>query len=291
MMNYLKYSLTLFLAFALFTGPWGCAPRHLSASPPSEETRAGLGTIGVATASRFPEMHFRQPMGKGAGAAYGAGSGTLEGLSSCAMAGEPIFFILCSIVAAPVGFLVGLGSGIDEGLPEGERRKAAAELAKALAGLRAQETMREHLLEAARGQTGHVFVLLEGKGPTVRNEMPRYGALADEDIDTVLEVVVQDFGLEGEGVNPPLSFFVTVRTRLVRTEDGKELYRSTFQYRSIKRLFTEWAADDARLFREEFDRCYAQLAERIADVLFFLYTPDEGPVFRAPAPEEGLGPL
>ncbi len=175
---------------------------------------------------------------------------------------------VATLVLLPVGALVGAIHGADKGLPEEEKEKADAALRQAITDIMGRETMRERLVEAGRRQTDYSFVMLEGQ------ELPE-----TTDIDTVLEVSVQSFGLQGEGVNPPLIFFFDVQTRLARAVDGEEIQRDTFQYHSmVKRSFTEWAINDARHFREEFDRGCECLAERIVDVLFLIYTQGKGPV-------------
>jgi len=54
---------------------------------------------------------------------------------------------------------------------------------------------------------------------------------------------------------------------LIRASDGTELYAETVEYRGSSSTFTQWAADEARLFREELDRASANIAESIVGLL------------------------
>lgn len=260
-----RYSV-IFLSLSLIFETWGCAgstryyysPQH----HPSEEARAKIGIIGVALASNQPETQFHGGIGKGGGASYGA----LQGMDFIAQAGAGAGEgAIIAVALLPVGALIGAIYGADKGLPKKEKEKADVALAQAITELMGQETMREHLVEAGRRQTDYSFVMLEGQ------DVPE-----TTDIDTVLEISVKSFGLQGEGVNPPLVFFFDVQTRLAWAADSEEIQCDTFQYHSlVRRSYTEWAADDARHFREEFERGFELLAERIVDVLFLIYTPEK----------------
>jgi hypothetical protein len=89
--------------------------------------------------------------------------------------------------------------------------------------------------------------------------------LASQGIDTVLEIQILHPGLRGDGgVNSSLALCVEVRASLVRVRDGRELASVPVKYQSKKHKFTEWAAHEARLFREEVERCNQTVAEEIA---------------------------
>lgn len=89
---------------------------------------------------------------------------------------------------------------------------------------------------------------------------------ASELEETALGISVLRAALTGEGeVNPALALCVEARATVFRPSDGVELYSWPIHYRSDKRKFTQWAADDARLFREELKRCQQQVAVAIVD--------------------------
>jgi len=83
-----------------------------------------------------------------------------------------------------------------------------------------------------------------------------------------VEVHVRHAGLTGgDGVNPSFAFEARARVRVFRTSDGREIYSFPVYYRSQGRHYTEWAANDARLFREELERCYRQMSRSISEQL------------------------
>ena len=93
--------------------------------------------------------------------------------------------------------------------------------------------------------------------------------LASQRIDTALEIQILNSGLKGNGgVNPALALCAEVRATLVRVRDGRELASVPLKYHSPKHKFTQWAANDARLFREEIERCNQNVAEEIAKEIF-----------------------
>src|SRR5437899_5232013 len=74
--------------------------------------------------------------------------------------------------------------------------------------------------------------------------------------DTALEIHVLSAALKGKsGINPPLAFCVEAQTTLYRVRDGAEIYSFPIFYRSEGRKFVDWAAHDAKLFRQELARC------------------------------------
>jgi hypothetical protein len=94
------------------------------------------------------------------------------------------------------------------------------------------------------------------------------GYLLNHGADAVLETHVQSAMLAGDaGINPKLALCVEARATLLRSRDGQPLYSCPVQYRSQGRKFTEWAAHDAKFFREELHKCYRDLGAAMADQL------------------------
>jgi hypothetical protein len=92
--------------------------------------------------------------------------------------------------------------------------------------------------------------------------------LATQGVDTALEIHVVSAALKGNnGINPPLAVCLEAEATLFRVRDGAELYSCPVQYRSESRKFVQWAAEDARLFREELKRAYQQMGNSLADQL------------------------
>jgi hypothetical protein len=103
---------------------------------------------------------------------------------------------------------------------------------------------------------------------------PGSRVMFEEPTSTILEVVVEQLGLAGgERINPPLSFVLTERTRLIRASDGTELYGHWLTYRGRPRPLEDWFVQDSMLLREETERACRELAERLVDEVFLLYLP------------------
>ena len=160
------------------------------------------------------------------------------------------------LLLSPIALVV----GAIRAAPASKVEEATASLNKALGDLKVQETMRDRVLQEAREQTRHNFVLIQDQAP--------YSSLADKGIDTVLEISVERLDLAGSGLNPKLPLVINVRARLVRVQDETNLYSDKWTYSGYGQKFTEWAADNAKQFREEVDRACQSLAEQIVKQLF-----------------------
>jgi len=298
-MNGLRQALVVFLSITLLVGPWRCAtalevPRNLYKTPtkPAEEEKTQFGTMGVASARYCPKED--SPLkGKRYGVGKGAGKGALGGAVGGVIVWGPVaeglvvafgpLGVALSGLLCPVFVVGGTVGGAAGGAVYGavaEEPVKPADLAvfyhefivafsdKVPADPKMQETMLASFLQTAQKRMDCSFTPLKEQGPTYLYEDAVYQPVAGTELDTILEIGVQKFGLEGEGTDSPLAFFVTVRARLIQTKDGSVVRDDKFLYTSEKRKFTEWAADDARLFREEFDHGYQNLSDRIVDGFF-----------------------
>ena len=98
-----RHPIIILMSLALGVGQWGCATAP-KAPPPllSEQVRANLGTIGVASAPFSPEAHLEAPTsGKWSGAGKGAAAGSLASIGGGLQSGHPIGFALW-IALAPL---------------------------------------------------------------------------------------------------------------------------------------------------------------------------------------------
>ena len=261
----------IWLSLVFLIGQWGCATAPKPPPPLlSEQVRANLGTIGVATARFSPEAHLEAPTsGKWSGAGKGAAAGFFGSIQGAAQGGGygGAVVLLLSPVFAMGGAIYGAIAA-----ESAEKVEAAeATFKKALADLKIQETFRDRVLQVARDQTRHVLVLVPEHGPTAPGGAVEYSFVASQGVDTVLEIGVEKLGLPGGGINPPLSLIMNAHARLVRATDGMELHARTWIYRSGTRKFVEWAADNAQPLHEELERAYQSLAEQVVDELFLLY--------------------
>jgi hypothetical protein len=114
----------------------------------------------------------------------------------------------------------------------------------------------------------YVFVLLDEEDLIIS---PSYDfrLLNERGIHTVLELNTRSGGFkEGRGENPLVALFMKVQIRLIRTKDGREIYSREFEYKSSKYSSADWFDMDARLFREEIDNCFEELARQIVEDVF-----------------------
>jgi hypothetical protein len=67
-----------------------------------------------------------------------------------------------------------------------------------------------------------------------------------------------------------LTFFMEVRARIFRSNDGSELISRKFSYKSQKHSLFDWSKDGTQLLKEEFYRSYQLIAERIVEDFFMV---------------------
>jgi len=186
------------------------------------------------------------------------------------------------------GGLIGQAAGKVAGVPRRKLTTADDALDRAVAESDMQEQLRTQVRQLVGERSGGRVVLVkkplpEGVGPEfARLSCVRCGTLAwlpkgqsaqnyltSQGIDTALEIQILNSGLKGNGgVNPSLALSVDVRASLVRVRDGRELASVPLKYKSKRHKFTGWAANDARLLREEIERCNQTVAEEIAKEIF-----------------------
>jgi hypothetical protein len=257
---------------ALLSTQPGCArsvPRL--PPPPSEQLRAHFGTIGVVSVQFIPKVKMLTPA-KGRASAAARQAAKAERKMSDAFpfpSGD-----ICCLVLTPFTMCIGALRGAGKAPPEREVEETIEELNKEVpAGIEIQEKMRAQFLEVAREKTHYDFVVLEDQGPATPDEKLSYDSLADHAIDTVLEIGVLNLGLEGdwEEIDPPLTFFMTSRTRLIRVADGEVIYAATFSCGSAtNQTFEAWAANEAQSFKEALSNCDSTLAAKIVEEIFLL---------------------
>ena len=128
------------------------------------------------------------------GAGAGAGLAAYSGLS------VPGLFIPYGYpsVAAGGAALIGGVVGAVAGESTKNIKKTKATLNDLVAGLKIQETMRDQFISVLSRQTNYSFALIGEKGPPAPDQEINYGFLADEGIDTVLELSALKSGLWGE---------------------------------------------------------------------------------------------
>lgn len=226
--------------------------------PPSERLRSELGTVRLSDVrTEDSTVVFSGPAkGAGEGAARGAGMGGVATIAVGAAGGG--YGVIAGIFLAPVGAVVGAVAGAVSAESAATIEAKERPLRAAMQDLRFPETFHACVADSLRE----------------RNPAPDGPARAHEPASTVLEVLVERFGLEGlGGINPPLSFILTERTRLIRASDGVELYGHWLTYRGRPRSLDEWVSESPYVLRQEAARACRDVAERLTEEVFFLYLP------------------
>lgn len=280
------YLAIVLLSFALLVIPFGCAHIPKTATPSPDQKKVDLGTIGIVTGRFPPEVKLQKPMGKaggaGAGALVGAATagGTVLYVAGCAgpvgillLAYPPVTAVAAGITGA--GALIGGVVGAAKGESSKKIKETKNTLNEALPKFNIQEKIVEEFLKIAHERTRHHFISLDHKGPATPDEEVNYHFLINEGIDTALEISHLKFGLvrKETNINPPLSFQMKIRARLVRVVDSTELYAHTFKYESGHKKFIDWSADNGQPFKEEFNQGIQNLASDIVDVILLKYFP------------------
>lgn len=230
----------------------------------SEQLKSRLGAIAVVSARFTPKLEIQTPA---KGALGGAKAGASAG-AEVTTGGDGRAILLAPFTAAVGGVA---GAVMADSAKDVNERETI--IKKAIAELKTQETIRDSFLKTVQEKTKFQFVLEEGHGPTTDGELPDYRDMKEKGITTIHEITVKQFGLKGEGkINPDLSLYMILQVRLINLANNAELFKDTFTYVGEKHKFAEWAANDAQLFRQEFDRCYQNLAENMMQGIYILNT-------------------
>jgi len=289
-----RHQAVLYLFSICFSGMWGCTTATVPIQPgllpqqPSEELRATFGKIGVVSTTVDPEAKFELPakdlrtgMLKGAGEGVVVGGVIGGSLGSWAASfPPPIGIVLLStgiVGGAIIGTIPGSIYGAFSALPPTTVDTANATLNNALIEFRIQKTMQHHIVQIARKLTDNSLVLVKEQELAGSTKEVAYQALAEKGISSILEFDVPTVWLGPVlvGPNPPLYMVMTIQAWMVSTRSNNLFVsdpRVTLVYVGpTPHLFTEWAADNAQLFRRECDHAVHQLAEKIVEELFVVY--------------------
>ena len=114
----------------------GCAQKrsdYVLPPPPTEDQRAGFGTVGLTSVRFTPEISFRLPAkGSVEGAQRGAALGAAVPIAVGLQVAPIPYVFLAGVVLAPVGAVFGTVVGATEALPAEQVEKAEAVLKGAL---------------------------------------------------------------------------------------------------------------------------------------------------------------
>ena len=247
--------------------PWAEAIKQPPASKPE---RIDLGRIGVVVASFKPQAYYYgKPRTKGDLASDYAKQGA-EFMLSAGMGGG--LGGVGALMFAPVAAVTGALFGAIRGESKETIKETEDILNSSLASLDLQGAFRDHLVVVSAEQARHSLGFLDLKGPGTQGEGVTYDVSSYPDIDTVLEIGVESCGLTGgPGANPDFSLSFGGQIRFVSAKDGKVLTtRQIGCSGNTTYKFTEWAGNNAQPFKDEIDRVFPCLANRIIEEASYL---------------------
>jgi hypothetical protein len=173
---------------------------------------------------------------------------------------------LVAIPLVAIGAVAGVSAGALGAQSTAEWDASVADFERSVTDLSQglHEALRDRVVAIGRVRAARPVSALTESGPTSPADGVAYRSLAPAGIATVLELRIEGFGLTGDtGLRPPLWCFLTVRTRLVRTSDGKQIYEGTTIYTGLPRPVDEWLADAGAPFRDEIGFAVDWLADQI----------------------------
>ncbi len=257
----------------------GCAQKrtdNVLPPPPTEDQRAGFGTVGLTSARFTPEISFRLPAkGSVEGAQRGAALGAAVPIAVGLQVAPIPYVFLAGVVLAPVGAVFGTVVGATEALPAEQVEKAEAVLKGALSPRHVETAMADAMRKFMRREARLPVVFAKGLEGRADGGGASLGAGTRRWVDTMVELKVTMVGLTGPWtINPPLSFTMRIATKVIRVTDGSELHAQELTYMGPAMVFTAWAANEAEAFKKALDPAVRALAEKAVEEVFLLYMAD-----------------
>ncbi len=244
-----------------FTGCQSTTPLR----PPSADLRANLGRVAVVTLTDSPQLRVQIPDSR---SDVLAEKSTFEAITPAMVvrrtgpASSEVDALLIGSLSVTTPLVVMGGAPLWQEIRRGYGllvTDSAHAVATARATMdRAVATLR---FEQALGQRLRTDLARSPSAPPLVSTRPH--------ADTVLELMAYEPNLSGdEGFNPGLQLSLGLRVRLLDARTGAQRYYDYLDYRGPRHTFVTWAADDARLFRAEIERCLATLSAEIVAQLF-----------------------
>jgi hypothetical protein len=228
--------------------------------PPTAKLRDNLGHIAVVASTNSPRIRYQVPDSK---TDLAAEKHSFEAVTPRMLAGSghrvtsaPEALIVGAVALSTPVMIMGSAPIAQEirrayGLMVADSADAVsssrATMDAAVRPIRFEQQLRDRVMSELRQQTPEQTVV----------GSPRAA-------DTLIELMVYEPNISGsEGINPGLNLSLGLRVRIVDARSGRELYYDYLDYRGSKHTLVSWAADDARLFHDEIERCLANLSREI----------------------------
>jgi hypothetical protein len=196
-----------------------------------------------------------------------------------------VVLLTACAVAIPLS-VFGQTEAIIRGLSPAKLKEADAKMTAAVRETKHHEEIAAVVAQQLAPHLAGPVMLVERPAPTRRNglagmvtnarrvpvSLAGFRPVANDSrgrgADVALDIHVVNAALKGDdGINSPLALCIEAEARWIRTSDGQEVYSCPVSYRSEKHKYTEWAAHDAQLFREELQRSYREVGTAMGDHL------------------------
>jgi len=262
----------------LLLGAAGCAteepgfPRIINEPAPVPPlVRARFGVVGILPSAAAASLHFYQPVlppEAGINLAEKAYREMDRHLDSGNPAGEmsrTTLNTLLSLSPTAVGDVV-------PGVPVPGFKACQEGLRRAMAEEPLDAGLDRELAKELGPLRGSNVVILPAAAVSKVKALPYaadFSALADDGVDSVLDIRVTDIAFEWRrGANPELSLAPKLAVYVIRVLDGRVLHASFLDYRGLRHRLAEWGANDARAFRIEMALAEKAFADSIIEQYF-----------------------
>jgi hypothetical protein len=259
---------------------WGCLRKTIPSDIPSEEVRAHYGSVALVTKTQVVSGSIDAPPAGGfLGGIKGGFKGIFMGAGYGAQAsGGSVAGIILMPFGAAIGLFFGGLSGLGEAHSPKVVRNTQKQIEKHLpqAVKHMQETLLGDVQLYAQQATLKNIIILTHEPPLSQKDPKSYRYLAENNIDTVWEVWLKKVDMvvfyEHEfQVTGPISLWVEVQTRVIRTRDEELLFQKDFSYISPPRPFPEWGKNNAEAIIQELQKARRSLYEPIVEQVFLQY--------------------
>ncbi len=248
--------------------------------PPTPETRAQLGRLGVVALASSPKGDFRtfakgRGVGAAKGAALGGGGGLLYGLGEASVGASNPYaaavIILGGLIFMLVGTTVGAVTGAVTAVPAETANGIEQQIDKTLDTMNLSTNLAAAVFAAQASRSDLKPHSLVSLGSVKPGDTIPYCDYLHDDIKTILQVEVTDVGFQGgTGKRPVIALYMNASVRMIDTATGGNLYTRDFRYLSEERAFDEWLENDAKQLAIGFEDARKDLADRILDELFLV---------------------
>lgn len=263
---------------------------HLAAvaaghSPGTYRTAAGA-TFGVYATSSVPQLVIQAPRTKNQAVMEARSDLAERHLGEIVDFPNPTVSSLGLVAAIPMG-LFKQGSAMINGLSEARFLKADKQISLAAHQMRLHEGIALAVVGQLAPQTSQAVALVPQPKPTgdlyqaavmqcsmngTLTALPRgvtaRDYLVSQGMTQALEVHVTKAVLKSNGgVSPSMALHLEATAAVLRSEDGQIIFACPVRYQGKARKFEEWAANEARLLRQELETSYAELGKAISTQL------------------------